>query len=155
MWSGRFVCELPRPTPVLYFAASKQIAFYSRKRAAAKRPAERRHALAFDFNGDFEGILAENSGALYMQAFMKYMLGFAMRFRKCCKPPNIDIKKDLSGFSLSHISFIRRKIDGAYEKYFKFHPYRGKERAKRRAEITNAWGNCYPAGKIEQEKSAA
>lgn len=64
---------------------------------------ERTYALAFDFNSDFETILAENSGTLYMQVFMKYILGFARQFREYCKLPDIDIKKDMSGFSLSHI----------------------------------------------------
>lgn len=33
---------------------------------------ERTYALAFDLNNDFEAILAENSGTLYMQVFMRY-----------------------------------------------------------------------------------
>lgn len=64
---------------------------------------ERTYALAFDLNSDFETILAENSGTLYMQVFMQYLLGFAKQFQAYCKSPNINIKKDMSGFSLSHL----------------------------------------------------
>ena len=64
---------------------------------------EKTYALAFNFNEDFEAILAENSGTVYMQVFTQYFLGFAKQFREYCKSPNINIKKDVSGFSLSHL----------------------------------------------------
>lgn len=64
---------------------------------------EKTYALAIDFNSGFEEILAENSGTLYMQAFMQYLLGFAKQFREYCKSPNINIIEDMSGFSLSHL----------------------------------------------------
>ena len=64
---------------------------------------EKTYALAFDLNENFETILAENSGTLYMQVFTHYFLGFAKQFREYCKSPNIRIKEDMSGFSLSHI----------------------------------------------------
>lgn len=64
---------------------------------------ESTYALALNLNSEFEAILAENSGSLYMQLFMQYFLGFAKQFREYCKSPNIDIKKDMSGFSLSHL----------------------------------------------------
>lgn len=64
---------------------------------------EKTYALAFDLNSDLETILAENSGTLYMQMFMQYFLGFARQFREYCKFPNINIKKDMSGFSLAPI----------------------------------------------------
>lgn len=64
---------------------------------------EKTYALAFDLNSDLETILAENSGTLYMQMFMQYFLGFARQFREYCKSPNINIKEDMSGFSLAPI----------------------------------------------------
>lgn len=64
---------------------------------------ESTYALALNLNSEFEAILVENSGPLYMQLFMQYFLGFANQFREYCKSPNIDIKKDMSGFSLSHL----------------------------------------------------
>ncbi len=64
---------------------------------------EKTYALAFDLNRDFETILSENSGTLYMQTFMQYFLGFAKQFREYCKSSNINIKEDMSGFSLSHL----------------------------------------------------
>lgn len=64
---------------------------------------ERTYALAFDLNSNFETVLAENSGMLYMQVFTQYFLGFAKQFQEYCKSPNINIKKDMSGFSLSHL----------------------------------------------------
>ena len=38
---------------------------------------------------------------LYMQYFMQYFIGFAKQFQKYCQSPNINIKKDMTGFSLS------------------------------------------------------
>lgn len=64
---------------------------------------EKTYALAFNLNEDFETILTENSGTLYMQVFIQYFLGFAEQFREYCKSPSINIKEDMSGFSLSHI----------------------------------------------------
>lgn len=64
---------------------------------------EKTYALAYDLNRDFETILNENSGTLYMQTFMQYFLGFAKQFQEYCKSPNINIKEDMSGFSLSHL----------------------------------------------------
>lgn len=95
---------------------------------------ERTYALAFDFNSDFEGILAENSGILYMQVFMKYILGFAKTFREYCKSPNIDIKKDMSGFSLSHLYLtdeelteLMKKISSAIHAVEKNEPKEGRK----------------------------
>ena len=73
---------------------------------------ERTYALAFDLNSDFEAILAENSGTLYMQVFTQYFLGFAKQFREYCQSPDIDIKKDMSGFSLSHIYLSDEELTG-------------------------------------------
>lgn len=64
---------------------------------------EKTYALALDLNGNFETILAENSGTLYMQVFVQYFLGFAKQFREYCKQPNLNIKGDMSGLSLSHL----------------------------------------------------
>ena len=64
---------------------------------------ERTYALACNPNRDFEAILTENSGTLYMQVFMQYFLGFARQFQAYCKSPDINIEKDMSGFSLSHL----------------------------------------------------
>jgi DNA-binding HxlR family transcriptional regulator len=64
---------------------------------------EKTYALAFDLGSDFETILAENSGTLYMQTFTQYFLGFAKQFREYCNSPDINIKEDMSGFSLSHL----------------------------------------------------
>ncbi|MDE7326503.1 MAG: hypothetical protein K2N63_09525, partial [Lachnospiraceae bacterium] len=48
-------------------------------------------------------ILTKNSGTLYMQTFMQYFLGFAKQLQEYCKSPDINIKEDMSGFSLSHL----------------------------------------------------
>lgn len=64
---------------------------------------EKTYALAFNINEDFEAILAENSGTLYMQLFMQYFFGFAKQFQAYCQSPDINIKEDMSGFSLSHL----------------------------------------------------
>ena len=46
-------------------------------------------------------MVEENSGELYMQYFMQYFIGFAKQFQKYCQSPDINIKKDMTGFSLS------------------------------------------------------
>lgn len=62
---------------------------------------EKTYALAFNINKDMETVLAENSGELYMQYFMQYIMGFAKQFQQYCQTPNINIKEDMTGFSLS------------------------------------------------------
>ena len=64
---------------------------------------EKTYALAYDINSNMENMVEENSGELYMQYFMQYIFGFVKQFREYCKSPNINIKNDMSGFSLSHI----------------------------------------------------
>lgn len=71
---------------------------------------EKTYALAFNLNSDFETILAENSGTLYMQVFMQYLIGFAKQFREYCKSPDINIKEDMSGFSLSHLYLSNEEL---------------------------------------------
>ena len=48
-----------------------------------------------------ETMVEKNSGELYMQYFMQYIFGFVKQFQDYCQSPNINIKKDLTGFSLS------------------------------------------------------
>lgn len=62
---------------------------------------EKTYAPAFDVNEDFEKVLTENSGTVYMQLFMQYIMGFARQFQQYCQSPNINIKEDMTGFSLS------------------------------------------------------
>lgn len=62
---------------------------------------EKTYALAFPISDGMETMLAENSGELYMQYFMQYIMGFAKQFQQYCKSPNINIKEDMTGFSLS------------------------------------------------------
>lgn len=73
---------------------------------------EKTYGLAFPLMEDFETILTENSGTLYMQVFTQYFLGFAKQFREYCQSPDIDIKKDMSGFSLSHIYLSDEELTG-------------------------------------------
>lgn len=61
---------------------------------------EKTYALAFHINDNMEKMLAENSGALYMQYFMQYVMGFVKQFQQYCESPNINIKEDMTGFSL-------------------------------------------------------
>lgn len=62
---------------------------------------EKTYALALDVNDKMETMLEENSGELYMQYFMQYILGFAKQFQRYCQSPGIQIKEDMTGFSLS------------------------------------------------------
>lgn len=62
---------------------------------------EKTYALAFHISDSMETMLEKNSGELYMQYFMQYIFGFAKQFQEYCQSPNINIKKDMTGFSLS------------------------------------------------------
>ncbi|HJC24667.1 MAG TPA: helix-turn-helix domain-containing protein [Candidatus Eisenbergiella merdavium] len=62
---------------------------------------EKTYSLAYGINSTMETMLKENSGELYMQYFIQYILGFAKQFQKYCQSPNINIQKDMTGFSLS------------------------------------------------------
>lgn len=63
---------------------------------------EKTYAVTTDITADLKQMLEENSGDRYMQAFTRYMLGFARQFDRYCASPDIDIKADMSGFSLLH-----------------------------------------------------
>lgn len=62
---------------------------------------EKTYALAFDIGDNMETMLKKNSGELYMQYFMQYIFGFAEQFQEYCQSPDINIKEDMTGFSLS------------------------------------------------------
>ena len=62
---------------------------------------EKSYALASDLSEHMETVLEENSGELYMQYFMQYIIGFAKQFQAYCQSPNIKIKEDMTGFSLA------------------------------------------------------
>ena len=62
---------------------------------------EKTYALAFNISDNMETLLEKNSGELYMQYFMQYIFGFAKQFQEYCQSPDINIKKDMTGFSLS------------------------------------------------------
>lgn len=62
---------------------------------------EKTYSLAHNINNDMETMVENNSGELYMQYFMQYFIGFAKQFQEYCYSPNINIKKDMTGFSLS------------------------------------------------------
>lgn len=62
---------------------------------------EKTYALALHISDNMETMLEKNSGELYMQYFMQYIFGFAKQFQEYCQSPHIDIRKDMTGFSLS------------------------------------------------------
>lgn len=64
---------------------------------------EKTYALAHHIGDNMESMLENNSGELYMQYFMQYIFGFAKQFQEYCQSPDIDIKRDMTGFSLSSL----------------------------------------------------
>lgn len=62
---------------------------------------EKTYSLAHNLISDIETIVEKNSGELYMQYFMQYIIGFARQFQQYCQSPDINIQKDMTGFSLS------------------------------------------------------
>lgn len=63
---------------------------------------EKTYELSFDMK-DPQEILSQNSGSLYMQMFLQYILLFSKKFQSYCESPDIDIKKDMSGFSVNYV----------------------------------------------------
>lgn len=71
---------------------------------------EKIYALTFD-PSDPPSVLGQNSGAMYMQMFFQYFLTFAKIFQDYCDTPGIDIKKDRSGLSLSHVYLTDEELE--------------------------------------------
>lgn len=71
---------------------------------------EKTYAVTFDLN-DANSIISENSGKMYMQMFLQYILTFAKQFQTYCDTPGIDIKSDKSGFSLSHVYLTDEELE--------------------------------------------
>ena len=71
---------------------------------------EKTYSLAHNLISDIETIVEKNSGELYMQYFMQYFIGFAKQFQEYCHSPNINIKKDMTGFSLSSKGIISNNV---------------------------------------------
>ena len=71
---------------------------------------EKTYAAAFDLN-DTNTIIDENSGKMYMQMFLQYILTFAKQFQTYCDTPGIDIKNDKSGFSLSYVYLTDEELE--------------------------------------------
>lgn len=71
---------------------------------------EKTYALAFNVNKEMETILEKNSRELYMQCFMQYMIGFAKQFQQYCQSQNINIREDMTGFSLSPLYLSDKEL---------------------------------------------
>ena len=71
---------------------------------------EKTYALTFD-PSDPPSVLGQNSGSMYMQMFFQYFLTFAKIFQDYCDTPGIDIKKDRSGLSLSHVYLTDEELE--------------------------------------------
>lgn len=84
--------------------------------APVRGTVEKTYALAGDMTADLRQMLDENSGSRYMQAFTRYMLGFARQFGRYCESPDIDIEGDLSGFSLTHAYLTDEELVEVVEK---------------------------------------
>lgn len=73
---------------------------------------EKTYAAAFDLN-DANALIGENAGKMYMQMFWQYIMTFAKQFQAYCETPGIDIQKDKSGFSLSHVYLTDDELENA------------------------------------------
>ncbi len=71
---------------------------------------EKTYAATFDLN-DTDTMLGENSGKMYMQMFLQYILTFATQFQTYCDTPDIDIENDKSGFSLSYVYLTDEELE--------------------------------------------
>ena len=73
---------------------------------------EKTYAATFNLN-DADTMIGENSGKMYMQMFLQYILTFAKQFQAYCDSPGIDIKNDKSGFSLSYVYLTDEELEKA------------------------------------------
>ncbi len=71
---------------------------------------EKTYAVAGNITTDLRQVLDDNSGEQYLQAFTRYLLGFARQFEAYCTSPDIDIEADLSGFSLVHAQLTDEEL---------------------------------------------
>lgn len=71
---------------------------------------EKTYAVAGNITADLRQVLDDNSGEQYLQAFTRYMLGFARQFESYCTSADIDIEADLSGFSLIHAQLTDEEL---------------------------------------------
>ncbi len=71
---------------------------------------EKTYAVTFDLN-DANAMTDDNSGKMYMQMFLQYILTFAKQFQTYCDTPGIDIKNDKSGFSLSYVYLTDEELE--------------------------------------------
>lgn len=71
---------------------------------------EKTYALSFDLSAP-STVLGEHSGAMYMQIFFQYFFTFAKIFQAYCDTPRIDIEKDKSGLSLSHVYLTDEELE--------------------------------------------
>lgn len=76
---------------------------------------ERTYALAYDISGDPDGLLEKNSGTVYMQFFFQYIMGFTKQFQQYCQSPDIDIKNDMTGFSLAPLYLTDEELTALME----------------------------------------
>lgn len=76
---------------------------------------ERTYALAFDLSQDPDKLLEKNSGTIYMQLFMQYIIGFTKQFQQYCQSPDIDIKNDMTGFSLAPLYLTNEELTSLME----------------------------------------
>lgn len=75
---------------------------------------EKTYAPAFDCNNP-AAMLGEDAGPLYMQLFWQYILIFAKQFQTYCDTPGIDVERDRSGFSLSHLYLSDEELESAVD----------------------------------------
>lgn len=71
---------------------------------------ERTYTTAFDIT-DPQEMLSRNSGAMYMQMFLQYIMIFARQFQTYCGTPGIRIKEDMSGFSLTQLYLTDEELN--------------------------------------------
>ncbi|GBF72571.1 hypothetical protein PA598K_00828 [Paenibacillus sp. 598K] len=81
---------------------------------------EKTYAVAIDLSTMGQGLEGEQAGDVYMQMFIQYVAGFIKQFQTYCKQPDIDIPKDMSGFSLAPIYATDEELTAAMEQYVNF-----------------------------------
>lgn len=80
---------------------------------------EKTYVSAIDFSSIEQELNGENAGDVYMQLFMQYVFGFIKKFQEYCKNKDIDIVKDMSGFSLAPIYASDEELKAAIDEYSK------------------------------------
>lgn len=80
---------------------------------------EKTYAMAIKLNDEMQNSMESNPGDSLMLLFMNYMMGFMRQFQEYCKRPDIDMKRDMPGFTLAPVYVTNEELEAAMMEFAK------------------------------------